>query len=404
MMLKLLTALICTLSLASSASQKKVLILSSHGGYSHEAAAKTITKLLEEDYSCKTIFPITDYRPLGVKNSENIYNFLFARGWNRTLEALTFISTNLFKARASNFEAYFDRVLESEKPDLIISVAPIMNGPAIRSASKLSIPYLLTSLDDNPWIWLTDFQRPKGAHFKLAVPRCSSKNRVAIEKSGIEKEDIVEIGQLLRPEFQSPLPDRSELRLRHKIPAKRRVILILMGGAGSDVCVAYAKRIAKMRLGAHIIVCTGRYESLADDIERIVPHRSNSVQAMRFTNDMAELMALSDLMILKPGPSAVFEAVAIGSAPLLLDGTINPIAWERSNVDFVEKKKMGETVRRLKYLPKLVKRYLFDTKEREVALKALANEPLNRSCLAVKKVIEEMCPPDLDSKHKALIH
>jgi len=377
--------------LASAHLKKKALILCSHGGYSHEAAAKTISGLIGDDFVCKTVFPINDYRPFGIKNSENLYNFLFARGWNRTLEFLSGVSMLHFKMRSENFEAFFDRQIESERPDIVISVAPFFNGPALLAAHKKQIPFVLTSLDDNMWIWLANFKKPKGAKFRLVVARRTPQVIEAIEKTGTLPEEVIEMGQLLRPEFQNPLPTREELRKKHRIPKNKRVVLILMGGAGSDVCVAYAKKIAGLNLGAHLIVCTGRYEALAEQIERIPTHRSNSLQAMRFTPDIAELMALSDLMILKPGPSAVFEALAVGKAPLLLDTTIEPIVWEQSNVRYVTDRHIGARVRRLKYLPRLIKRYLFDTQERKEALKALEKIPPNRSCLVIRDIIYELC-------------
>lgn len=386
--------LLCLLIFTSVAFSKKALILCSHGGYSHEAAAKTITSLLQEDYICKTIFPINGYKPWGIKNSENLYNFLFSRGWNRTLELLSGVSKLYFKTRAASFEGYFDQQIEKEQPDLIISVAPFFNGPALVAAHKHSIPFLLVSLDDTMWIWLANFKKPEGARFRLAVPRLAPKTLEAIQETGVDRSEIVEIGQLLRPEFQSPLPSREELRARHHIPTNKRVILIVMGGAGSDVCIAYAKKIASLDLGAHLIVCTGRYESLAEEIECIPTHRSNTLQAMRFTTKMAELMALSDLMILKPGPSAVFEALAVGRAPLLLDTTIQPIVWEKSNVRYVTEHRIGATVSRIKYLPRLLKQYLFDTKERKEALEALDQVSPNRSCAAIKKLIDELSVKD----------
>lgn len=377
---------------AFAAPKKKALILCCHGGYSHEAAAKTITGLIGEDFTCKTIFPITEYRPMGVKNSENIYNFLFARGWNRTVEFLSSVAMVHFKVRSSGYEAYFDRQIEVEKPDIVISVSPFFNGPALAAAHKRQIPYLIASIDDNMWIWLTGFKKPEGAKFHMAVPRRTPEIIQALGKVGVAPESVTEMGQLLRPEFQRPLPSCEELRQKHGIPANKRVVLVLMGGAGSDVCVAYAKKIGALDLGAHIIVCTGRFEALAEQIEQIPAHPSNTIQAMRFTSKMAELMALSDLMILKPGPSAVFEALAIGRAPLLLDTTVKPIMWEKSNVRYVTDRRIGAKVRRLKYLPRLLKKYLFETKERKEALDALEKMPPNRSCSVIRGLIYEMCP------------
>jgi UDP-N-acetylglucosamine:LPS N-acetylglucosamine transferase len=372
---------------------KRILILSSHGGYSHEGAAKMLTEELGGRYACTTVFPITEYRPWGVKNSENIYNYLFARGANRTIEMLVSISQAYFKLRRSAFERHIEKAIERIKPDLVISVAPYINGFGLRAAHKAGIPFLLTTLDEHSWIWLNDFKKPQGARFKVAAPRATLQVMSDFAAVGIEAQDVTEVGQLLRTDFQKELPSKQELRAKHNLPLGKKVILIMMGGAGSNVCVAYAQKAAQLDLGAHIIVCTGRYEALRADIEAIKPHRSNTLQALGFTHEMAELMGASDLIITKPGPSAVFEAVSIGRAPILLDTTIRPIAWEQGNVAFVEKHEMGACVRRVKHLPKLIRRYLEETPQRAKALAAFKAQEPNRSSAKLIALVEELCPP-----------
>ena len=120
---------------------KKVLILSSYGGYGHIAAADTLIDLLGQEWETKVIYPINDLRFLWNPHGEGFYNFLLSNNLIRFANALKFITPILFreytlKRAAANISAE----LLAEKPDIVISVIPFINYPASEAARKLNIP------------------------------------------------------------------------------------------------------------------------------------------------------------------------------------------------------------------------------------------------------------------------
>ena len=60
-----------------------------------------------------------------------------------------------------------------------------------------------------------------------------------------------------------------------------------------------------------------------------------------FTNQIAGLMAVSDVLITKPGPNSVCEGL-LSRVPMILDMTHGTIYWEQLNIDFMVKHGFAE--------------------------------------------------------------
>ena len=60
---------------------KKLLILSSFGGYGHIAATNTLKALLGSEYKIDTAYPIKDLRILGMPSGEAFYNYTISNNW-----------------------------------------------------------------------------------------------------------------------------------------------------------------------------------------------------------------------------------------------------------------------------------------------------------------------------------
>jgi processive 1,2-diacylglycerol beta-glucosyltransferase len=138
------------------------------------------------------------------------------------------------------------------------------------------------------------------------------------------------------PRFATP-GDRAALRAKHGVPATGAVVLLLGGGFGLGPVGEMARQLAAAREPALVVVVAGRNEALR---EELAPLAGPRLRVLGFTTEIDEWMALSDLLVTKPGGLSTAEALARG-LPLVL---ANPIpGQEQRNADALLE--MGAAVR-----------------------------------------------------------
>ena len=382
---------------AICAQEKKVLILSSNGGYGHRAAEASLQLILEKNYQFKVIYPIEEIKMWGVSGSEEFYNYLLKEGWIKSTNLISkSIAPKLFRNRRRAIERLIDRHIEFEKPDIIVSLIPFINYPATEAARKRDIPYLLITTDNDLRNWVHGLQAVTHPNFKVTVSADLPSTCGLLEKRHISEKNINVIGLPLRASFKIT-KNLDELYIQYKIPKEKPTILIMMGGSGGGKCLEYTKAIGALPMGLHLIVCTGKNQELVQKIKETKLHPSNSITIMGFTENIADLMTLSDLMITKPGPGVINEALAT-RLPLLIDKTASLLSWEKANISLVLKYGIGDSITNMKNLPSLLNQYLFDPAFKKKLETAFDIVPSNSFNEKVKELINSMLfsPQDLD--------
>ena len=371
-------------------SQKKtILVLSSRGGYGHTAAANTLQKLIGDRYELKVIHPIDQLRIWGVPSGEQFYNMMLKRGWIRSMNFLArHIAPRLFRSRTNKLEKIINSYIQAYQPDLVISLIPYVNYPASEAARKQEIPYLLVTTDNDLRNWSYGLEKVSHPRFKITIGSDLPTTRGILLKKKIPDTAIETIGLPLRPDFISE-KNEAQIREEYYIPEGKPVILVIMGGAGSKSAYEYARKIGGMDLSTHLIICTGRNEKLRKDLLKIKLHASNSMTVFGFTEKIADLMAISDLIITKPGPGTINEAIAM-QLPILIDHIDASLFWERANSEMVVNYGIGQKIRDYKEMRKLVKDYLTDQDKQHQIEKSFATMPSNQFHQRIGEIVDEM--------------
>lgn len=355
-----------------------VLIFSCVGGGGHMSAAQAITSYLGSDYEVSVIniiaeaagnFDILRFISGNTVGSEDLYNFFLRHGMSRTVSiycslghALTSLCSRYLDARVGEF-------IDQARPDLIISVMPFFNGVIYRTSHERNIPFTVVTCDLNTVNYIQDLYNPSSELFKYALPFNDPSMLKAIKPAHIPPDAIKILGFPVRPSFLVR-HDKHELRDSFSLPTDIPVVMILMGAVGGRSVLGYLRKLAKMKTTMHIVVCVGRNEALKSCIENIAFPSHITVSVFGYTDKISELMQASDLLITKPGPTTICEAL-YARVPLLLDVTSQPIFWEYMNVDFVVKHGFGEVVSSLRHVPVQVKKLLEDVEQRTAMVKAM---------------------------------
>ena len=369
--------------------KKKILVLSSNGGYGHNAATNTLKSLLGNKYDFTVFYPIDELRIWGVRSGEEIYNTMLRWGWIGPMNLISkHVAPKIFRARKRQVEEIIAREIVRAKPDLVISLIPYVNLPASEAARKRDIPFLLITTDNDLRHWVHGLHAVTHPRFKVTIGDDLPTTRDVLRQRHIPDSAIETIGLPLRPDFFSPKKN-PKLCKQYDIPEGKPVILIMMGGSGGEASMEYTQEIGQMDLGAHIIVCCGKNKRLVRKIKKIPLKESNTLTAMGFTEKIADLMSMADLIITKPGPGTIEEAMAM-HLPVLVDGTRRPLRWEKVNLDLVERYGIGERVDDLEDMELLLKRYLHDPQFQRQVREAFQRLPGNHFHERIPAVIESM--------------
>ena len=369
---------------------KKLLILSSYGGYGHIAAANTLMSLLGDDYEFDIVYPIKELRVFWIPSVELGYNFVLANHWNRLMNGIVHLFARpVMRQRNEKLLHLIEKHIEEKKPDIVVSLIPFVNSPATEAARKMGLPFLLITTDNDLHNWVFQLEKRKHANFKVTIGSDLPTSKGSLLKQNVSEHEIEMIGLPLRPEFLNT-KSKEELRAAYAIPENKNVVLIMMGGMGARSTLQYVRSIVESSLDLHLLVCAGKNRKLAKKLKKLQPATGNSMDVIPFTEKVHELFAMADVIITKPGPGTVNEAISL-EIPLLIDRTNEPLFWEQANIDLVLEKGIGACIHAFEEAPDLVKRFLFDEQTRESVARAYENLPKNQFAEKIQPLIEEMC-------------
>lgn len=370
-------------------SEKKILILSSHGGYGHTAASLSLQNTLKGHYTFAITHPIDELRIWGIPSGEGIYNRMLKFGWYRIVNfASKYLAPIVLQKRYKKLETIVATHIENEKPDLVISLIPFINFPATEAARKKNIPYLLITTDNDLNNWIHDLEKITHPAFEITIGMELPTTKGLLLNKNVASHKIHTIGLPLRTSFfeEKNFADiRNEFELSDK-----PTVLIMMGGSGCNLAYQYAKTLAKEDLSIQIVVVAGRNFELLERIKSIIPHPSNSIHPIGFTDKIADLMAVSDLLITKPGPGTIAEAIQM-KLPVLVDNSSSSLYWEEANRKLVTFYHIGETVKRKDELCTKVEKYIHESRVKDDARRAFEQIPQNTFQNDIENIILAIC-------------
>lgn len=369
--------------------RKTILVLSSTGGGGHVIASNALQTLIGKEYDLKIVYPINQLRIWGIPSCEEIHNAVLRKGWFRSWNFIVrHVVPPVFRSRKGKVEKIISSYINTYHPDLVISLIPFINYPASEAARKQNLPFLLITTDNDLKNWVFEMEKVKHQQMKVTIGSDLPTTRDILMKKNIPEHAIETIGLPLRPDFMNQ-KDKAKILREFHLPTSKQIVLIMMGGAGGTVAYEYAKKIASMPIGTHLVVIAGRNKKLKKDLEQIKLHPSNTLSAIGFTDRISDLMAVADVIITKPGPGTIAEAIAM-KLPMLIDNTDISLFWERANVDIVLKYGIGKKVKKFNQIQDLLIPYLKDPQTKERLEESFLKVPANQFHLRIQTIIHDL--------------
>ncbi len=374
-----------------SLSKKKIVIFTfNKGGYGHKAASKALNELLKTQYEINTI-DLSEYLGAGrIVGGWSIYDTLLRGGWIRSTNIIAGSFPLYMKVFEKRFKKKVCRLLDEENPDLVISVISYFDGLLFHACKQLDLPLLMVTTDGDLANWTVGLDAKTQPKIKATIGFESPKTRGLLLKHGLSDEDIALTGFPIRKDFLEK-KDKNTIKTAWNIPQDKFTVLLLMGGVGVGATYNYARKISKMNLPIHLVVCTGSNKSMYKRMQKIQRRSNVSMTVVPFTQRVSDLMAVSDLLITKAGPGTINEAVFM-DLPMLVDKTTSLVYWEEENIKFVEQNNFGQSVLSFRRLENTIKKFVEDKQFYMSFKQSLVQYPKQDFDSKITHLVQELCP------------
>lgn len=304
---------------------KKILLVTSfHTGAGHQS----ITEALTEQFA--------GMPDLEVRVIEG-FDLMGWRGWMpaRLYRFLTRISIAMYNALWRHSSAHrtaysavtkacdrrFTEIVRAYQPDLILTVHAVFNETLTRilRKHKLDIPLAVLQADlaDLHCTWCN----PGAAMTLCATPEAYD----ASVRQGVPPERLKVVGFPVRRRF---IEAARETDGKGDEPSCPLHVLLISGAEGIGSLRAYARAILGNTDAALTVVC-GRNRRICHRLRKSLGREyGDRAEVLGFVPDMEKVMLRSDLIVTRPSPNTLAEAVTMG-IPVVMTGPV--LEQERSN-------------------------------------------------------------------------
>lgn len=319
---------------------KKILIFYASYGGGHLSAANSIKQCIEENYKeyetklvdCMLYVnkPINKITTAAYKEMAKKFPWAWGEFYYHSEKGpLAKISSASNKVLAKKLL----NLLDEYEPNIIISTHPFASQMISYLKKKNLVSCKLATI-------MTDFapheQWLVGKEYGDFFFVSHSKMRDELIKLGIPESKVFATGIPLSNRFLMHY-NKDEIKNSFNLDIDKKVVLFFGGGEfglGREKTIQILESFIDNSNGIQIVAIAGKNEKMKEEFEKLVEKKSakNIVKVLAYTNQVPELMSISDLVVTKPGGLTVTESLASG-LPIVI---INPIpGQEEENADFL---------------------------------------------------------------------
>lgn len=362
-------------------SRKRILIGMSNTGGGHKASAEAIKAAFEERYGDKYEIFIVDlwkeHTPPPFNRMPDSYSFLVKNAflWRFTYEVTNpkLIHVPYLSCVGMFIRGSVHQALDKYKPDLVVSVHPLMQHIPIHVMRERVHKGLMPPT--NFATVVTDFTTCHNTWFCPGATRCfvpTEYCRQLAMDNDMAPGQLIMHGLPIRPAFSRKLPSRPKLRRQLGMAQHTPAVLLVGGGEGMGALEETVAQLDK-KLGdkCQVVVVCGRNKKLQERL-RARPQGPGHCQlhVLGFVDNMHEIMEACDTIITKAGPGTIAEAL-ISGLPILLNGNVP--CQEEGNIPYVLDNEVGAFETRPDRIADILSRWLLEGgQEARAAFEAMA--------------------------------
>ncbi len=347
---------------------KKILIFYASYGGGHLSAANSIKDYLSSNYE-KIDVELIDCMKYINKPIEKItttaYNEMAKKApwaWGKIysdsqkgpLAHITTRSNQVFAIKLL-------RLLREKKPDLIISTHPFGSQMCSYLKRKGKITSKIATI-------LTDFaphdQWLVGSDYTDYFFVAHNKMKEYLISKNIPENKIFATGIPISNKFLETF-NTSKILSSLGLKENLKTVLFFAGGKfglGKSRTLEIFNTLVNDFNNIQVIAISGKNKKMYEEFNQIVKiaNKTNFIKIFEFVNNVPELMAVSDVVITKPGGLTTTESLVSG-LPMII---INPIpGQEEENAQFLEHSNVGIWLKKQMNITKTISNFLSDNKK-----------------------------------------
>ena len=221
----------------SSFSEPRVAILTSQFNHNEEALRLSVQEAIKNQFP-NAIFLSDQTGPAKERLADHIlqdhgasfYQKATQKGWSFCLSILSAIGIQMLALNSGSVKKRLHHFIEEQKPDLIISTAPLLNGPLLSAASADEIPVLILPSDHDSSLYCNHWPAPSTplAPYRYA-PAYSCIEITNQIHSRIDKQRVQAIGCGGLSAFEKTFSpeEKKEIRAKLHLPEDKKVALVM---------------------------------------------------------------------------------------------------------------------------------------------------------------------------------
>ena len=280
------------------------------------------------------------------------------------------------------------RELRRAPAALVMSLMPNFNA-VLRDAVRQALPG--TSF----FVLLTDYADfPRHFWIEPGIDRVIVGSEHAVgqaREAGIPHDRITRTsGMVLHPRFYAGGGPAAGEGARRElgIPEGAFVVMELFGGKGSAEMVPLSEGLLGQSPDWHVIAICGDNPPLLEQLTTLAAGSDGRLHPLGFTKRIADYLAASDVLVAKPGPGSLAEALQQG-VPVVVTCNARTIPQERFNAEMVRSLGLGRVVSSVHEMPAAVADLLRDPAVWDAVRANVRALPSNRAVYEVLDVVEE---------------
>lgn len=349
-------------------SKKKILVLYGPGGNGHRSGAKMIKETFARKYPDHEVIvrDVNEIANMVLKFALGLYDNLLKVDPKFVKYAFKFANNiNTDKALTPFFPGTVNilaKWLEDINPDMVVSVYSGINNFIVKAMKQLGWhkkrPFVIvcTDLTDK---FLSSWVHPEA---DLMVGFLEQTKEQLIEY-GMSPEKIEVLGgPPVNPLFSDNTLTKAGARKMFGLQDDVFTVLIMSGGIGLKTVYTFTKQLVNSGLPVQLLVCCGKNEKLKAKVDKLVKHTKKTVKVFGFTDQVHNLMDASDVMVTKPGPGVIAEAI-VKELPIVLDNISEIMPQEFGNVEYVLSNGVGKKVCELSSFHNHIASFIYNDEE-----------------------------------------
>lgn len=313
----------------------RVLIFSTSIGSGHVRAAQALEQAFKESggeivvrHEDSLSFANAAFRKLYqqtyidmVAHAPDLLGFAYDyadRSWDKFQHGMAFERMNIQKMA---------RLVKFFQPDIVISThslpADMISWLLCRQEISCRHAVVITDFDLHA-VWLCHHY----SRYFVAL----DETREHMHRLGFDKAKVVVSGIPIDPQFALP-KERRKMELKHHLDSEKRTILVSAGGMGMGPVDEIFAELIKLDQRYQVVMACGANSELYSRLKSLSGQQKAggaTIHVLKYTPEIDEYMAASDLIIGKPGGLTSSEALARG----LVFVVVRPIpGQEERNAD-----------------------------------------------------------------------